>query len=102
MPQPPTPPRRHPASSAPRRRPSHAPPRALRHARLDNIALVPASLLPQKARYQAIANGLPQGDVLIVLPDPTTHEHQVLAATARLFAAKGHHVTTVRSDDLAR
>ena len=36
--------------------------------RLDNIALVPAHLLPRKAAYQAIANALPRGDILLVLP----------------------------------
>ena len=33
-----------------------SPPPALRKARLDNFALLPASLLPFKAEYQAIAN----------------------------------------------
>jgi hypothetical protein len=37
-------------------------------ARLDNIALVPASLLFHKAKYKAIANQLPRGSVLICAP----------------------------------
>ena len=41
------------------------PPKAVRHARLDNIVLVPASLLPKKGKYQTIANNLPKGSVLI-------------------------------------
>src|SRR2546421_210563 len=41
------------------------PPRALRKAKLDNIALVPASLLYQKGKYQTIANNLPGQGVLI-------------------------------------
>ncbi len=71
------------------------PPRALRKAQLDNIALVPASLLPYKARYQAIANGLPSGHVLIVLPEAHTRERQLLETTAQLFEAKGRHVLTL-------
>jgi hypothetical protein len=35
---------------------------------LDNLALVPASLLPFKAQYQHLANTLPKGDILIILP----------------------------------
>jgi hypothetical protein len=35
------------------------PPKAVRKARLDNVALVPASLLPRKGKYQRIANNLP-------------------------------------------
>ena len=34
------------------------PPRAIRKAKLDNIALVPASLLFQKGKYQIFANNL--------------------------------------------
>ncbi len=46
------------------------PPRALRcrGVPLDNLALLPASLLPFKAEWQAVANSLPQDDVLILLP----------------------------------
>jgi hypothetical protein len=36
--------------------------------RPDNIALVTASLLPFRTEWQAIANGLPGGGILIVLP----------------------------------
>jgi hypothetical protein len=44
------------------------PPQALRKAKLDNLVLVPASLLPLKGRYQAIANQEVAGTTLIVLP----------------------------------
>jgi len=46
----------------------HKPPRALREARLDNVALVPGNLLPYKDQWQAIANELPEGSVLICMP----------------------------------
>ena len=85
------------------------PPKALRRpgVRLDNIAIVPASLLPQKAQYQAIANQLSQGDILIVLPATDTPEKQALEKAAALFTAKGKHVTTIsaatlRTADLRR
>jgi hypothetical protein len=41
------------------------PPKAVRKSRLDNVALVPASLLPRKGKYQRIANNLPKGGVQI-------------------------------------
>ncbi len=44
------------------------PPRMIHRATKDNVALVPGSLLSQKAIYQHIANALSRGTVLIVLP----------------------------------
>jgi hypothetical protein len=44
-------------------------PRAVRHAKLDNLALVPASLLLYKDPYQQLANDLPTGNILIILPE---------------------------------
>jgi hypothetical protein len=41
------------------------PPKALRKARLDNIAIVPASLLPFKTTWQKAANTLPKRGVLL-------------------------------------
>jgi len=75
----------------------HQPPRALRRrsVQFDNVALVPASLLPCKATYQAIANALPRGDVLIVLPTSDTPEKRVLETAATRFAAKGRRVRTI-------
>src|SRR3954453_9834712 len=35
---------------------------------LDNVALVPASLLSLKSVWQKVAKELPEGDVLMVLP----------------------------------
>jgi hypothetical protein len=76
------------------------PPSALRRQSviLDNIALVPASLLPYKATYQAMANTLPRGDVLIVLPAPASREYHTMAKVKAVFEAKGHRVTTTPAD----
>jgi len=71
--------------------------RALRRpgVQLDNITLVPASLLPQKAAYQAFANRLPPGELLVVLPPGETKQRQALKAVAQLWRNKGRHVTVV-------
>ena len=78
-------------------------PRALHrpHVRLDNIALVPAHLLPRKAEYQAIANQLPAGDILLVLPAPDSREHSTMQRIAQLFRAKGRRVTVLTEERLA-
>lgn len=45
--------------------------------RLDNLALVPASMLPFKEKWQA-ANRLPEGDVLIILPQAKRQTRETL------------------------
>ena len=77
-------------------------PRALRRpqVQLDNIALVPAHLLPRKAEYQAIANELPKGDILVVLPPPASRERRTMERVAQLFRAKGRHVTVLTEERL--
>lgn len=64
-------------------------PAPLRRARLDNVALVPASLLPYKKQYQEIANRLPRGSTLILIRHTQT-KHQMLAQkVAGLLREKG-------------
>ncbi len=78
-------------------------PRALRRpqVQLDNIALVPAHLLPRKAEYQALANNLPKGDILLILPPPQSRERPTMERVAQLFRAKGRHVTVLTEERLA-
>jgi hypothetical protein len=71
---------------------SQRPPRALRTAQLDNILLIPASALPEKARSQALASQLPAGEVLLVLPAAPAKPRMLLTTVATRFAAKGRHV----------
>lgn len=71
-------------------------PRALhrRKVKLDNVALVPASLLPAKAQWQQLANELPAGSILIITPlvgpRPTT-----LQNVATQLRSHGRHVRTI-------
>lgn len=76
------------------------PPRSLRRARLDNLTLVPASLLPYKDQWQEIANGLSHNGVLIILPSGKKPLHKTLETVATLLAADGHQVTTLSAQDL--
>jgi hypothetical protein len=77
-------------------------PHALRRPQvhLDNIALVPAHLLPRKAEYQAVANALPCGDILVVLPSADSRERPTMERVAALFRAKGRRVTVLTEERL--
>jgi hypothetical protein len=71
------------------------PPRALRKAKLDNLALLPASLLPFKAEYQAIANQQAPGTTLIILPSSGGRQRATLENVVARLRAKGQTVATV-------
>jgi len=79
----------------------HRPPRAVRKARLDNVALVPASLLPYREQYQEIANGLPDGSVLICMPPGENPQRMVLERVASNLRAEGYPVTTLLAERFA-
>ena len=71
------------------------PPLPIRSARLDDLAIVPASLLPDKAEWQALANALPAGSTLNVLPDKPGAARAALERVSQRLAAHGSRVTTV-------
>jgi hypothetical protein len=71
------------------------PPKAVRKARLDNIALVPASLLFKKGKYQTIANNLPGRGVLICETNKKGRTSHILDSVAEFFRQRGHFVKTL-------
>jgi len=71
------------------------PPRALRKAKLDNFALVPASLLLNKGKYQTIANNLPGRGVLICQAEKQERITAILERVASFFRQNGHFVRTL-------
>jgi hypothetical protein len=71
------------------------PPKALRRARLDNLALLPASLLPFKAEYQAIANQQAPGTTLVVLPAGDSLPRRTLKRVVVQMQAKGQPVRSL-------
>jgi hypothetical protein len=79
------------------------PPKPLRQTtvRLDNIAVVPASLLPFKEQWQQVANGLPAGSTLLVLPPPLTRPRVILERLAVRLRAAGQRVTMLQASDVA-
>ena len=77
-------------------------PRAVRKARLDNLAVVPASLLPFKEQWQDVANSKPGEHVLIVLPEVEKRPRRVLERVAAELREKGHQVTTLSAEQLGQ
>jgi hypothetical protein len=71
-----------------------------RGARVENLALVPASLLPYKTTYQRLANQLPRGAVLVVLPTEDTPERHGLQEAAARLRAKGYAIATLSVDEV--
>jgi hypothetical protein len=76
------------------------PPRPISSAKLDNLVLVPASLLSKMATYQAAANRLPRGQVLIVLPSLEGAPRQTMEKVASHLRSHGQQVTTIAADRL--
>jgi len=70
------------------------PPKALLKARLDNIAIVPASMLPFQKTLQELINALPQGAVFLCHAEENTRQRKLLERVEETFRQQGH---TVRS-----
>ncbi len=79
------------------------PPRALRQrgVRLDNLTLAPASMLPYQNLWQQLANRLPRGSVLILLPTTRRAPRRTLEKVAVLLSGKGQLVATLEAARLA-
>ncbi len=77
-------------------------PGAIRNARLDNLALVPASMLPYKEQWQRIANELPQGSTLIILPSPSSKQRRNCEKVARQLREAGHQVVTLPAEEVTK
>lgn len=79
-------------------RPSSRPSRAShKNRRLwsDNLVLVPASQLPFKDEWERIANGLPTGEALLVVPSNETPLKHMARALVPHLRAQGRHVTAI-------
>ncbi len=68
-------------------------PAILKKVRLDNIALVPASLLPLKETYMSLANTYPTGSVLCI--QGTQHQQKIMAKVTSFFRDHGRSVITM-------
>ena len=78
------------------------PPLRALDVRFDNLALVPASLLPRKAQWQALANRLPRGQVLIIVPRLVGSRRSIVSKVADHLRRRGHHGTTLDADQISQ
>ena len=78
-------------------------PKALRRrkVKLDNVALVPASLLLYKEHWQRLANELPAGSVLVCVPMDEDQPRRPYLAVARALRRKGVTVRAVNARHVA-
>jgi hypothetical protein len=68
--------------------------------KLNNLAVVPARLLPFKAQWQTMANGLPQGTVLVILPRTNGTARQSAKMVVSYLRAEGHAVSVMATERL--
>ncbi len=78
------------------------PPAAVRRAKLDNLALVPGSMLPYMEACQEAANRLPKGAVLIVLPEENETQKHTMLVIAKLLSTEGHQVAVIPAAQVYR
>jgi hypothetical protein len=71
------------------------PPQALVNAQLDNIAIVPASMLPFQKTLQELINTLPQGAVLLCHAEENTRQRKLLKQVEETFREQGHAVRSM-------
>jgi len=68
------------------------PPKALLKARLDNIAIVPASMLLFQKTLQELIHTLPQGVVFLCHAEENTRQRKLLERVEEAFRQQGHMV----------
>jgi hypothetical protein len=76
------------------------PPKALLKARLDNIAIVPASMLPLTEILKAKVNTLPKGGVFLCYARENTRQRKILERVEETFREQGHAVKSMSVGDV--
>jgi hypothetical protein len=71
------------------------PPKALLKARLDNIAIVPASMLPLTETLKEKVNTLPRGGVVLCYAAENTRQRKLLERVGETFREHGHVVRSL-------
>ena len=71
------------------------PPKALLKARLDNIAIVPASMLPLTDTLKKKVNTLPKGGVFLCYAQENSRQKKILERVEETFREHGHAVKSM-------
>jgi hypothetical protein len=77
------------------------PSKALLKAKLDNIAIVPASMLPFTKTLQELVNNLPQGAVFLCHSKENKKQSKIIEKVGDIFRAKGISVTNLSLNNRA-
>jgi prephenate dehydrogenase len=77
------------------------PPRAIRRAKLDNIAIVPASMLAGKESLQEKVKRLPRRQVFLYHTKENTKQKQVIERVKEIFRRLGYAVTLLPMEQVA-
>jgi peptidase E len=70
-------------------------PKALIKAKRDNIAIIPASMLPFKEILREQINKLPRGAVFLCYAKENTRQRKLLERVETVFKQQGHAVTNL-------
>jgi hypothetical protein len=71
------------------------PPKALLKARMDNIAIVPASMLPLTQTLKEKVNTLPKGGVFLCYARENSRQRKILERVEETFREQGHAVKSM-------
>jgi hypothetical protein len=71
------------------------PPQAILNARLDNIAIVPASMLPLPQTLKEKVNTLPKGGVFLCYAKENSRQRKILERVEETFREQGHIVKSM-------
>jgi hypothetical protein len=71
------------------------PPKALLKVRLDNIAIVPASMLPLTQIVKEKLNTLPKGGVFLCYAQENSRQRRILERVEETFREHGHVVRSL-------
>src|SRR5215217_2911724 len=78
------------------------PPKALLKARLDNIAIVPASMLPLPQTLKEQVNTLPKGGVFLCYAKENSRQRKILERVEETFREQGHAVMSLPMERVER
>ena len=76
------------------------PPKALLKARLDNIAIVPASMLPLPQTLKEKVNTLPKGGVFLCYARENSRQRKILERVEETFREQGHVVRSLSMSEV--
>src|SRR3712207_5433413 len=71
------------------------PPKALLKARLDNIAIVPASMVPRPQALKEKVDTLPKGGVFLCYAKENSRQRKILERVEETFREHGHAVKSM-------